>query len=75
MGGIVCIVTWLMELMHVENNLGVMHHVSVRSSYRKVTYDVTQLAGKKRLTKSCELCRKGIGQTPTLGAVLRSDAI
>ena len=44
-----------------------------RSTNRKVANDVTQLAPKKWLTKSCNLCWKDIGQTPTIGVVLKTN--
>ena len=38
---------------------------------RKVSYDVTHLARKKWVTKSCNLCRKNIGQIQTFGVILK----
>ena len=40
---------------------------------RKVAHDVTHFAPKKWLTKSCNLCGKGIGQTPTIGVILKTN--
>ena len=40
---------------------------------RKVAYDVTHFAPKKWLTKSCDLCWKGVEQTPTFGFILKTN--
>ena len=40
---------------------------------RKVAYDVTNFAQKKWLSKSCSLCWKGIGRTPTIGVILKTN--
>ena len=40
---------------------------------RKVAYDVMHSAQKKWLTKSCNLCWRGIGQTPTFGVILKTN--
>ena len=39
----------------------------------KVAYDVTHFAPKSWLTKSCNLCWKGIGRTPTFGVILKTN--
>ena len=38
---------------------------------RKVAYDVTHFAPKKWLTKSSNLCWKGIGRRPTFEVILK----
>ena len=43
------------------------------SKSRAVAYDATHFAPKKWLTKSCNLCWKGIGQTPTFGVILKTN--
>ena len=40
---------------------------------RKVAYDVTHVARKKWLSKSYNLCWKGIEQTPTFGVILKTN--
>ena len=42
-------------------------------SYRKVAYDVTHFAPKNWLTKSSNLCCRGIGRTPTFGVILKTN--
>ena len=39
----------------------------------KVACDVTHFARKKRLTKNCNSCWKGIRRTPTFGFILKTN--
>ena len=41
--------------------------------YRKIAYDITHLARKKWLIKSCKLCWKAIGQTLIFGVILKTN--
>ena len=40
---------------------------------RKVAHDVTHFAPKKWLTKCCNLCCKGMGRTPIIGVISKTN--
>ena len=54
-----------------KNVLNTFNRANRCCHYRKIAYDLTQLVPKKWLTKSCNLCWKGIGRTPTIGVILK----